>query len=405
MSNQPAAPPPPPPPPSSPPPPPADDEVIDESEDEVMDAPAKEPESRTFACRKCGATLQWDPGAGAVACRYCGHTNPIPEAEGEVEELDFHTYIDQLQQEGSDLAQMEDVASVHCDGCGADVEPRADSSAFDCPFCGAAINTRAQSKRLVKPRSLLPFHVPADKARELYRGWIKKLWFAPNKLKQYARAPGKLHGVYVPYWTYDTKTTTSYTGRRGEHYYVTRTVRDAKGNTRTRRVRKTRWYPAHGVVFNDFDDVLVLAAHSLPSDRVEKLEPWDLDNLAPYDEQYTAGFQAQRYQVDLPEGFEKAKQLVQSEIDRDIRRDIGGDEQRITSRNTRYDDVRFKHILLPVWISSYRYADKVYRFVVNGRTGEVQGERPWSAWKIALAVLAALAILAPIVYFIAQAQG
>ena len=96
---------------------------------------------------------------------------------------------------------------------------------------------------------------------------------------------------------------------------------------------------------------------------------------------------------------------MQSEIDRDIRRDIGGDEQRITSRNTRYDDVRFKHILLPVWISSYRYADKVYRFVVNGRTGEVQGERPWSAWKIALAVLAALAILTPMVYFIVQSQG
>ncbi|MFW6337146.1 MAG: primosomal protein N' (replication factor Y) - superfamily II helicase, partial [Phycisphaeraceae bacterium] len=392
MSNRSAATPP-------PPPPPTDDEVIDESDDEVMDAPAREPESRSFSCRKCGATLRWDPGAGAVSCQYCGHTNPIPETGGEVEELDFHTYIDQLQQEGDELAQMEVVASVHCDGCGADVEPPADTSAFDCPFCGAAISTRGQSKRLIKPRSLLPFQVPADKARELYRDWIKKLWFAPNKLKKYARAPGKLQGIYVPYWTYDTKTTTSYTGRRGEHYYVTRTVRDSKGNTRTRRVRKTRWYPASGVVFNDFDDILVLAAHSLPTDKVEKLEPWDLGNLAPYDPQYTAGFRVQRYQVDLPEGFENAKQQVQSDIDRDIRRDIGGDVQRIHSKNTRYDDVRFKHILLPVWISSYRFKGKVYRFVVNGRTGEVQGERPWSAWKIALAVLAAaLAVIAFVAY-------
>ena len=397
----------PPPPPSPPPLEGVDDETIDiadESEDEVMDAPAAPPTAQRFPCRQCGAELVWDPGSAAVKCPYCGHENPIPRAEGDVEELDFHAYVAKLEAEGSELAQMEDVQSVHCDGCGADVEPPADKTAFDCPFCGGPLNTRAQSQRLIKPRSLLPFKVAAEDARALFRGWIKKLWFAPNKLKRFARAPQQLKGVYVPYWTYDTKTTTSYTGRRGEYYYVTKTYRDSEGRTRTRRERRTRWYPASGVVFNEFDDVLVLAAHALPTDKVEKLEPWDLGSLAPYDERYTAGFQAQRYQVDLPQGFERAKHLVQPTIDSAIKRDIGGDTQRILSKNSRYDDVRFKHILLPVWISSYRFKDKVYRFVVNGRTGEVQGERPWSAWKIALAVLGALAVLAPIVYFIATSQ-
>ena len=80
-------------------------------------------------------------------------------------------------------------------------------------------------------------------------------------------------------------------------------------------------------------------------------------------------------------------------IEESIRRDIGGDEQRIQSARTRYDDITFKHILLPVWVSAYRFHGKIFRLVINGRTGEVQGERPLSAWKIAGAVLAVLVII------------
>jgi len=68
--------------------------------------------------------------------------------------------------------------------------------------------------------------------------------------------------------------------------------------------------------------------------------------------------------------------------------------------NARYYEITFKHILLPVWISAYRYRDKVYRFMVNARTGEVCGERPWSAWKIAGAVMLGLIVVAVIIWFI-----
>ncbi|HRA24683.1 MAG TPA: hypothetical protein PLK52_14030, partial [Usitatibacteraceae bacterium] len=75
------------------------------------------------------------------------------------------------------------------------------------------------------------------------------------------------------------------------------------------------------------------------------------------------------------------------------RRDIGGDQQRIHSVSTRYSGVKFKHVLLPVWISAYRYRDKAYRFLINGQTGEVSGESPKSWWKIAAIALGALILL------------
>ena len=135
-----------------------------------------------------------------------------------------------------------------------------------------------------------------------------------------------------------------------------------------------------------------MASESLPKEKTDALEPWDLRNLEPYQDAFLSGFKAESYQVNLETGFAHAKYKMDPVIRDTVRRDIGGDEQRIHQCSTQYADITFKHILLPVWISAYRYHDKIYRFLVNGRTGEVQGERPWSWVKITLAVLLAVLI-------------
>jgi hypothetical protein len=155
-------------------------------------------------------------------------------------------------------------------------------------------------------------------------------------------------------------------------------------------VTHTRWNSASGTVENRFDDVLVLAGTSLPAGIVTSLEPWDLENLVPCSDEYMSGFQAEAYQIDMGAGFEKAKGIMEGVVRSSIERDISGDHQQIFAARSQYDHITFKHILLPVWISAYRYRDRTYRFIVNARTGQVQGERPYSAFKIALAVIAVL---------------
>ncbi|HKL56096.1 MAG TPA: primosomal protein N' (replication factor Y) - superfamily II helicase, partial [Roseovarius sp.] len=154
-----------------------------------------------------------------------------------------------------------------------------------------------------------------------------------------------------------------------------------------------------------FDDVLVLASRSLPKRFTDGLEPWDLSALEPYAPQYLAGFRAEGYAVELDEGFTEAREIMDRAIARDVRFDIGGDRQRIHDIQTQISDVTFKHVLLPVWLAAYKYRGETYRFVVNGRTGRVQGERPWSAWKIALAVIAGLLVAGAVGYVIAMEQG
>ncbi len=206
-----------------------------------------------------------------------------------------------------------------------------------------------------------------------------------------------MDGIYVPYWTFDAQTETDYRGQRGDDYYVTRT-RTVNGKTETYQERRTRWTSVSGRVRRFFNDVLVMASHSLPRAHTDALEPWDLGALAPYRPDYLSGFSAEAYGVELEDGLREARAKMDAVIDNDIRRDIGGDHQRITGKHTEMSEVTFKHVLLPVWMAAYKFQDRSFRFVVNGQTGKVQGERPWSKWKIAFAILLALIVAAAAAY-------
>jgi hypothetical protein len=167
-------------------------------------------------------------------------------------------------------------------------------------------------------------------------------------------------------------------------------------------VQHTSWSSASGHVAENFQNVLVPATRAVPEKELNQLAPWGLERLHAYDPVFLAGFKAQRYQYELPQCFEKAKAAMDVGIRDDIRKEIGGDEQRISSVQTEYSNIMFRHLLLPIWIGAYRFSNKVYQVVVNASTGEVQGERPYSAVKIFFAGLAALIVILFLLYLKAQ---
>lgn len=358
---------------------------------------------QTFACTNCGAELKYKPGTIHLNCEYCGTTNEIPQIDIEIEELDFNEYLSNKSEQETLLTEI----YVKCDNCGASSTLEPNITAAQCPYCTTPlVIDQAKEENVIQPKSLLPFKLGKDNAKNEFKKWVNKLWFAPNKLKKATLNFSHFKGIYIPYWTFDTDTFSNYLGQRGDYYYVTEsytTTENGKTVRKTRRVRKTRWSFRSGNVSKFFDDILTVATKSLPEKYIYKLEPWDLENLVPFDKSYLSGFISEKYQVDLGEGFEIAKNIAEDRIRELVRRDIGGDEQRITSLNTRYDDITFKHLLLPVYISAYKYKNKLYQFLVNGRTGEVQGQRPYSWIKITLAVIAVLAIIGAI-FVIVQAN-
>jgi hypothetical protein len=280
-----------------------------------------------------------------------------------------------------------------CRGCGAVTQ--SDKISDRCQFCGAPLVADATSGEMVAPEAVVPFGLDRAALREALRKWASSRWFAPNGLKKVTEAESS-HSTYLPHWTYDARTTSRYTGARGEHYYETETYTE-NGETKTRQVQRTRWYPARGVVARDFDDVLVAGTSRVSVKHLDKLEPWPLPEAEPYRPEFLAGHETLRYDVEPEAGLDTAKSRMAPIIEGDCRDDIGGDEQRVDSVDTDYREVAFKLMLLPVWIACYLHAGKTYNILVNGRTGEVAGERPYSVPKIVAAVAAALLVLAAII--------
>jgi DNA-directed RNA polymerase subunit RPC12/RpoP len=366
-------------------------------------------ENERFPCAQCGAQLRFRPGAAALVCDHCGFENQIagedpgPWGGETIRELDYEAAIaDRLGAE-----EQEETRTAHCEACGADVEFDPAVHAAECPFCAAPLVVDTGANRHIKPKGVAPFQLSEGAARDAMRRWLGALWFAPSELKEYARAGRPMQGVYVPYWTFDADTQTQYSGMRGDVYYVTQyvtVVQNGKSKRVPRQVPKIRWTPRSGRVRRWFDDVLVLASRALPKIYTDRLAPWDLAALEPYRPDYLAGFRAEAYTVQLDEGFAEARQIMNRVIERDVRFDIGGDRQQIHQMRTKLDAITFKHILLPVWMAAYKYRGETYRFVVNGQTGAVQGERPYSRWKIAFAVLIGLIAAAAVGYLVATNQ-
>lgn len=377
------------------------------AEDSAAGGPGSVPSAASgrFPCEQCGADLHFAPGTYSLRCGFCGHENRIeaaPDAAAGPEglEQDLRATLAGLES----AEEKQDTLDVSCHACGAVVHGLEHTAATACPFCATSLVTTNQTNRLIKPHAVLPFAFDAKAASAKLLAWVKGLWFAPSDLKNFAVVDGRLSGVYIPAWTYDSHATSWYTGQRGDAYYVTRQVM-VNGRMTARRERRIRWSPASGVVQDRFDDVLVLGGASLPENLLTKLAPWDLAKAVAYDDAYLSGFSAETYRVDVAKGFAQAAKIMDGQIHMTVRASIGGDEQRVTSVRTQHDQLRFKHVLLPVWVAAYRYRGKSYRTLLNARTGEIIGDRPWSAGKIALAVVAGLVVIGLIVLVVAMARG
>lgn len=344
-----------------------------------------------FPCAQCGAQLRFAPGQLRLSCDHCGHEQGIPASDSSskakaLREIPLAMGLD-AEPSG---AISQDIRTSHCPGCGAVVEMAGAVTARECPYCATPVVADQKALRRITPQALVPFVLTEDQARDALTKWLGSLWFAPNNLLEFTRKGRAMSGLYVPFWTFDADTASRYSGQRGEHYYETRTVTvnvNGRNEQREERVQKTHWYAVSGRVSRDFDDMLVMASKSLPQRLGDDLTPWDLAALVPYGPDYLAGFQSEAYVIPIADAHQNARARMADVIEDDVKRDIGGDEQRISEVSTDWRDETFKHILLPIWTAAYRYRGRAWQFVVNGQTGEVQGERPYSFWKIFFAIL------------------
>lgn len=392
-------PPPPPPPPSAsaPPSPPPPD--LAENRD-ASGAPGQLTAQQRFACPACGGAAEWSPAKQALVCPFCGNVSPMqPPAAvaGTVQELDLATALQNIPE--ADRGWQTATRSVKCQSCQAISVFKPERVAQNCDFCGSpALVPYEDTKAPIRPESLLPFKLSESDVRDKVRHWYRTRWFAPNRFKSRAFTD-TLHGVYLPYWTFDAHVSASWTAEAGFYYYTTESYRDSKGNTRTRQVRHTRWEYASGALQHFFDDELVPASRGVPADLLRKIEPFPTAELAPYDPGYVSGWVVEQYQIDLVAAAQNSREIMDTKLRALCAKQIPGDTHRNLQVAADYSGQTFKHVLLPIWLLTYQYGAKTFRVAANGVTGTISGKYPKSWIKVSLLVIAILIIMLIVFYF------
>lgn len=342
-------------------------------------------------CPQCGAVMDFDPSTGGLFCPYCEYREEIKQenSKGETvaEELDFN----KAEFTGNcDWGKAQ--KTVTCKSCGAVSVYDALSVASECPYCGSNQVMEASDVKTLAPNGVVLFKITAQQAGEKFSNWLSKKWFAPRAAKLNARAD-KFKGIYLPYWTFDSNTSSTYTAEYGIDKKV---ERDGK------EVTVTDWHKTSGSHTEFIDDALICATGNQNVNILSRIEPFNTADNKAYKPEYLAGFIAERYSKGLKDAWEAAKRkiadILHNSITSKIMKEHDADHVKNLKVTTKHSGITYKYLMLPVWLSSFNYKDKVYQFAVNGQSGKVGGDYPVSPWRVALAILIVVAIFALLMY-------
>lgn len=352
-----------------------------------------------FHCPSCGAEATWNPAKQALVCAFCSTVSPATLAGGaDAGGIVEHDLVAALRSIPDDARGWQaERTSVRCQSCQAISVFDAQKVGQRCEFCGsAALVPYDQVKDAFRPESLLPLKISEPQVREQIRQWYGKRWFAPGALGTKAMTD-TVHGVYLPYWTFDAQVHADWQAESGYYYYETESYRDANGNLMQRQVQRTRWQDSSGSVSHFFDDQIVNASKGINAELLARIEPFPTRELVPYDPGYLAGWTVERYQIDLIQAAKRSRDSMEAQLRDLIVRQIPGDTYRNLRISANWSGQTFKHILAPVWLLTYTYHGRAFQVVINGYTGSIAGKHPISAWKVILLVIAVLFVIGVVV--------
>lgn len=374
--------------------------------DVFMPAPVEagaQQEVVEFACPQCGAATAYAVADGGLTCTHCGYheapQKPVVGRGAETFEFTVATLEQAAQRDAADHAAAERSApglnaqgwgearlEMACQNCGAVNTIAAASLTYTCPFCGSnKVLQRQAPQDVLRPRFLIPFKVDTPACDALARDWLGNSWMTPADLRNSSKLGG-FTGVYLPYWTFDANTRASWQAEVGhqktERYYQ-------NGEWKTRTVTVWRW--ESGQAGLHIDDLLEPGTAKLSRLLLQQIGGFDLNELAPYEPKYLAGFQAQAYDVPLEAAWERGRETMREQTRQACLEQASTRQVRNLRMELDFADESWRYILLPVYVLAYTYAGKTYQAMINGQRGLIAGQRPVDWNKIWLAILLLLA--------------
>jgi hypothetical protein len=314
---------------------------------------------------------------------------------------------------GGEASGPEARERLSCDNCGAAVTVAAGERTAACAFCGTPyVRAGELSSLRHPPEFVLPFSVSRSEAEMAYRSWLgRRGWLSPGDFQAAGLLEG-LRGVYIPFWSFTMRSESAWKARVGEYWWQTvtehYTVREGGRTvtrTRTRRVRHTEWYPLEGRYHQFHSGYLISASKGLPQETADALLPFPLAEASRYAPHFLAGWLCEEYTVSKEDAVPLAEAEYIRREEASVRTFLPGDCHDDVVVSTHFQDRSEDLVLLPFWVFAHAYRGKIWRFVVNGVSGKVQGRKPVSPARFACVIIAAvlgLGALAALLVFAAR---
>lgn len=319
-------------------------------------------------CANCGGTLRYDVAGYALVCDFCGQVKRLhrPEEGIVVGGMDFNAAIAAA---GSKWGASKKLLA--CKSCGAQLLCDMEQMSGMCPFCGSAVVLSAEEANCgLAPNAIIPFKIPKGPIEKRFYRWNKFAFWSPEKFRR-GKVLENLTPVYVPYWTFDTDTVTTYTGRFGH------TV--GSGDS-----ARTRWEQKTGIVEKHFSNRTVCASRKFFSDALlNRVTGFKTSELIPYEPEMLSGMSAEVATIGIDEAWNYVRL---TDFKKDILRACESHEGADCSSNVQYStefyNTNFKYVLAPVWLSGCKYGGKIYNVAASGTNGSAHCNRPLSIAKL-----------------------
>lgn len=331
----------------------------------------------SFKCPSCGAPLTYDGKEQQMTCGSCGNSfdpktiqaiQDIKKEDAGFEEMRWQQQDDSFTQQ-----ELEQTRSYSCSSCGAQLYTDETTVATECAFCGSPSVIPAQFTPGTRPSFVLPFLVDKETAEKSFRNYFKTKKLIPNLFLQGPLQIKEIRKLYAPYWVFDCVADARMT-------YRTTTVSSHRSGNYN--VRTTRHFLVRRAGTLDFHALPVDASSKLSNQISESIEPFQRDKNIPFSPEVLSGAQANRADVSVEESQQRANQRIHTTTDQVFRNTVSGYATVMTeSSSIRINNGTSDAALYPIWLITTEKGGTTYTFAINGQTGELTCDIPWSKGK------------------------
>lgn len=309
---------------------------------------------KEYKCPSCGAGLDFDPPSQKWKCHYCFN------------EYEKHQF-DKLGEEEVPDEDMPELDSYICNSCGAELIADDTTSATFCIYCKSPAVIKSRFSGRFKPKSVIPFRLTKEQAKELYQKWIKKHIFAPKEFKNREEVE-KVTGIYAPFWLFNCRADGFISGE------ATKVTSWRRGNYR---YTQTKYYGVVRRGHSHYKSIPVDASKKLDDKYMHLIEPFNYNDMTDFSMKYMSGFMAEKYDVEATDAAAILSDRVKDYLSESLRSTVNGYSScNIKNKKVNISETEQAYSMLPIYLLINKYKDKSHIFLVNGQTGKVVGDTP-----------------------------